>query len=191
MTPPRFYGLSPAGLAFRRLASLVFHRAAPGCAALAFAILLAPPLQTQTQAQTPPPAPQTVTIRMFDARTGRQVAPSNFIIRFDHDNDDVHNETLKIDDDGTGTIILPAGAKFLSVQGSFDESEQIYLNCDTGKEKDATKLHWYSTPEILSTGVIAPNECFNGKYERPRFATKPGEFDFYVRQRNWRDPSSY
>ena len=153
--------------------------------ALACAVLVPFP----AGAQAPPPA-QTIVIRMLDARSGRQLTPDNFLIRFDHQSD-LHNETLKIADDGSGRIAVPTGASFLSVQGTFDHSMSIFVNCDSGKEKDQTTLHWYTIADILSSGVIAPNECFNGKYERPRIAAKPGEFDFYVRAHNWRDPGAY
>ncbi len=137
-----------------------------------------------------PPAARTITIRMYDARSGRQLVPSNFLVRFDHQ-DDIHNETLRIDDDGAGQITIPAGTSFLAVEGTYDRSMEVYINCDTGMERDDRRLHWYSIADILSTGVIAPNECFKGKYERPRLDVKPGEFVFYVRQHNWRDPDSY
>jgi len=146
-------------------------------------------------AQTPTAAPvaataNTITIRMYDARSGHQITPSNFVVRFDH-NEDIHNETLHIDDDGTGRITVPAGAMFLAIEGTYDSSTEIYFNCDTGMEKDDRRRHWYSIADILATGVIAPNECYKGKYERPRLPVKPGEFSFYVRQHNWRDMSSY
>jgi hypothetical protein len=143
------------------------------------------PLRAQTEQ-----AGKTITIRMYDARSGRQLTPSNFLVRLNH-RDDLHNDTLHIDDDGTGQISVSADASFLSVQGTFDNSMEIYFNCDAGMEKDAAKLHWYSISDILTTGVIAPNECFKGKYERPRIAVKPGEFIFYVRAHNWRDPGNY
>jgi hypothetical protein len=146
---------------------------------------LAGPLHAQTA-----PAATTITIRMYDARTGHQIKPDNFVVRFDHQ-DDVHNESLKIDDEGTGQIAVPAGVSFLAVEGTFNASMELYMNCDAGKEKDDHRRHWYAIPTILGTGVTAPNECFNGKYERPRVDVKPGEFLFYVRSRNWRDPSSY
>jgi hypothetical protein len=146
---------------------------------------VAGPLQAQTA-----PASNTITIRMYDGRTGRQIKPDNFLVRLNHQ-EDLHNETLSFDDEGTGQITVPADASFLSVQGTFDRSMEIYLNCDSGKEKDDRRLHWYSIGTILSTGVIAPNECFNGKYERPRIAVKPGEFLFYVQPHKWRDPSSF
>jgi hypothetical protein len=126
---------------------------------------------------------------MYDGRTGRQIAPDNFLVRFDHQ-DDIRSGGLRIDDDGTGQIAIPAGATFLSVQGTYDRSMDIYLNCDSGKERNDRRLHWYSIATILSTGVIAPNECYNGKYERPRIQVKAGEFLFYVQQHNWRDPDS-
>ena len=155
------------------------------CALLIFVVALARRMHAQAE-----PAGNIVSIRMFDARTGRQLDPNNFIVRFDH-RDEIHNESLHIDDEGTGRIAVPAGAAFLSVQGTFDNSMEIYFNCDAGKEKVGARLHWYAIPEILAKGVIAPNECFNGKYERPRIEAKPGEFLFYVRSRNWRDPGSY
>jgi hypothetical protein len=136
------------------------------------------------------PATSTITIRMYDARSGRQLKPDNLLVRLNHQ-DELHNDTLQIDDDGTGQVTIPAGAEFLAVEGTFDNSMEIYINCDTGKEKEDRRMHWYSIQDILHTGIIAPNECYNGKYERPRVAVKPGEFLFYVRQRNWHDPSSY
>ena len=165
---------------------------------LACVAALGLPLGAQTPPATPAPAaaapattaPATISIRMYDARTGHQVTPSNFLVRLDHQ-EDIHNESLHIDDDGAGQVTVPAGASFLSVEGTFDNSTEIYINCDTGMEKDDHRRHWYSIADILSTGVIAPNECFKGKYERPRLPVKPGEFIFYVRQRNWRDVGSY
>jgi len=151
------------------------------------ALALISSLRAQTTLAT---TPSTITIRMYDGRSGRQIAPDNFLVRFEHQ-DDIRNSGLHIDGDGTGQIAVPAGATFLSVEGTYDRSMEIYLNCDSGKERDDRRLHWYSIATILSTGVIAPNECFNGKYERPRLDVKPGEFVFYVRQHNWHDPDSY
>src|SRR5581483_11630 len=150
-----------------------------------YAGLAAPSLHAQATS-----AGATITIRMYEARSGRQIKPDNFLVRLKHQ-DDLHNETLQIDDEGTGQVTIPANASFLSVQGTFDHSMEIYLNCDSGKEKNDRRIHWYSIQDILSTGVIAPNECFNGRYERPRIAVKPGEFIFYVQPHKWRDPGSY
>lgn len=174
MTPPR------------RRGRLLF--ALPVCA---IALALATHAQTSSpQSPSAATASRTVTIRMYDARSGHQITPSNYVVRFDH-NEDIRNETLHIDDDGTGEITVPAGAAFLAIEGTFDSSTEVYYNCDSAMEKNDRRRHWYSIADILTTGVIAPNECFKGKYERPRLPVKPGEFLFYVRQHNWRDMSSY
>ncbi|MGA7343226.1 MAG: hypothetical protein WBE72_12825 [Terracidiphilus sp.] len=128
-----------------------------------------------------------ITIRMFDARTARALIPNNLLVRVDHQ-DDIHSETLRIDDQGVGTVTVPAGATVLSVQGTYNDGMEIYINCDAGMEKNLNALHWYSIAAVVSTGVIAPNECYRGKYERdPRIPLKPGEFDFFVRKTNVRD----
>jgi hypothetical protein len=129
----------------------------------------------------------TIAIRMLDGRTAHAIIPNNLLIRFDH-NDDIHSETLHIDDQGVGTVTIPANAQFLSVQGTYNDGMEIFINCDAGMEKNLQALHWYSIADILSTGVIAPNECYKGKYERnPRVPLKPGEFDFFVRKTSVKD----
>ena len=123
--------------------------------ALVLAAALAGPLHAQT-------AP-TITIIMLDGKTGRPIVPSNFIVRIDHLNA-THNEWLKLNDDGTGQVTFPSGASWLSIQGTYESSMDIYINCDAGMEKDTSTLHWYSVLDILNTGVAMPNECYKGKY---------------------------
>jgi hypothetical protein len=170
MTPPRFRSLA----AFA--AGLVFLAA----------FLCTHPLQ-RARAQSATPAGTTITIRMFDGRTARPLMPSNLLVRLNH-KDDIRSETLHIDDQGVGTVTVPADAAFLSVQGTYNDGMEIYINCDSGMEKNLSALHWYTIADILSTGVIAPNECYKGKYERnPRVPLKPGEFDFFVRKISVKD----
>jgi hypothetical protein len=128
-----------------------------------------------------------VTRLMLDGKTGRPIVPSNFIVRVDHLNA-THNEWLKLNDDGTGSVTLPAGTSFLSVQGTLESSMEIYVNCDAGMEKDVSTLHWYSVPDILSAGVAMPNECYKGKYaDATKVTPKPGEFILFVRKINWHE----
>jgi hypothetical protein len=43
----------------------------------------------------------------------------------------------------------------------------------------------------MTSGVIAPNECYKGKYERMvRVNPKPGQFVFFARPANMLDPST-
>lgn len=153
------------------------------------AVLNAPVQAQTTQAQTvQAQTGKTISIRMFDARTAQPIVPSNFLVRLDHQ-DELRNESLRVSDDGVGAVTVPDNAAFLSVQGTYDRSMEIYINCDAGMEKDSSTMHWYSIADILSAGVIAPNKCYKGKYERnPRVTAKPGELDFFVRKVNgWRD----
>ena len=147
--------------------------------ALALAAALCGLLPAQTGA--------TITVLMLDGKTGKPIIPSNFLVRVNH-LDAIHNEWLKIADDGMGLVKVPAGASFLAVQGTYHGSMYIYINCDAGMEKDTRTLHWYSVPDILNSGVNAPNECYKGKYaEATHLDVKPGVFVFYVREADWRD----
>jgi len=137
-------------------------------------------------AQTGP----TVTIRILDGKTGDPIAPSNLIIRVDR-KDQYHNEGLKLNGDQPATALLPAGALLLSVEGTYNASMDIYLNCDSDMRRDGGALQWYSIADILKTGVVAPDLCYKGKYEHKlHIAAKPGEFVFFVRTHGWRDVMS-
>jgi hypothetical protein len=156
----------------------------PGLAVYLFmALLVAAAFCSPLHAQSA----NTITVLMLDGKTGRPIVPSNFIVRVDHLNA-THNEWLKLNDDGTGSVTLPAGTSFLSVQGTLESSMEIYVNCDAGMEKDVSTLHWYSVPDILSAGVAMPNECYKGKYaDATKVTPKPGEFILFVRKINWHE----
>ena len=129
----------------------------------------------------------TITILMLDGKTGKPIVPSNFIVRFDHRNE-VHNDSVAVDDEGVARVLVPAGTKYLSVQGTYNSSMEIYVNCDAAMEKDISTIHWYSVPDILASGVAMPNECYKGKYaEATRMIPKPGMFVFFVRKNNWHE----
>ena len=138
-------------------------------------------------AQEAKPAPRIITIVMADGKTGRTLTPNNFVIRFDHLNA-IRNETLVVGDDGSGRVKVPANATLISVQGTYHNSIDLYVNCDAGMEKDTSTLHWYSIADIVSTGVAAPNECYKGKFAKTAaIPSVPGEFIFYVREIGWHD----
>ena len=139
-----------------------------------------------------PQADKTITVLMLDGKTGRPIIPSNLLVRIDHLNA-IHNEWLKLTDDGLGLVTVPASASFLSIQGAYESSMEIYVNCDAGMEKDTSTLHWYSIADILTSGVSMPNECYKGKYaEATHKENKPGVFVVYVRKNNWHEvPADY
>ncbi len=148
-------------------------------------LLLAAPLLLGLAAAFPAPLhaqkTNTITVLIYDGKTGKPLIPDNYVIRIDH-LDAIHNEWLTVKDDGTGVVVVPASAAFLGVQGAYHKSMDLYINCDAAMEKDTSTLHWYSIPDILSAGVAAPNECYKGKFAEATHVTpKPGQFVFFVR----------
>ncbi len=141
----------------------------------------------QTYAQQAQRTQKTITIIMADGKTGKTITPNNFVIRFNHLNA-IRNETLTLNDDGSGKVRVPGNATYISVQGTYHNSIDLYINCDAGMEKDTATLHWYSINDILSAGVSTPNECYKGKYEKTTaIPAVPGELIFYVREIGWHD----
>jgi len=119
-----------------------------------------------------------ITVRLRDGRTGMPVTPSNFLVRVDH-HETIHNEWVKIGDDGLVTITVPDDAKELSLQATYDSGMATYINCDTAKQSDKERVIWYPIDLIFKSGIVAPNECSKTEYP-----VKPGEFVFFVRKRN-------
>ena len=122
-----------------------------------------------------------ITVIVLDGRTGAPVKPSNYMLRANR-HDDLHNEWLHLNDDGSALVTLPDGVTVLSLQATYDSSMETYVGCDGAKEKVKNDPHWYPVPDILKTGIVAANQC--GK---AHLNPKPGVFAIYVRKRDWRD----
>jgi hypothetical protein len=160
---------------------LFLLRGAVACLAALASFSLAVPAQ---QAR---PVDRIITIIMADGKTGKTIIPDNYVIRFNHLNA-IRNERLLLNDDGSGRVQVPADATSISVQGTYHNSIDVYLNCDAGMEKDTSTIHWYPISDIVSTGVAAPNECYKGKYAKTTaIPAVSGEFIFYVREIGWLD----
>jgi hypothetical protein len=154
-------------------------------AALAALVLAAGYVRTQTpQPKQPQPPQRVITIIMADGRSGKTITPDNFVIRFNHQNA-IRNEMLTVNDDGTGKLKVPANATHISVQGSYHNAIDLYVNCDAAMDKDISTLHWYSIDDIMKAGLSAPNDCHKGK--SVAIPAAPGEFIFYVREIGWHD----
>lgn len=151
--------------------------------------LLAPlaALTLHVYAQNSQPAERIITIVMADGKTGKTMTPDNLVIRFNHLNA-IRNETLSLGDDGSGKVKVPDNATVISVQGTYHNSVDIYVNCDAGMEKDTYTRHWYSVADIIKTGITTPNECYKGKYSKTAaIPPVPGELIFYVREIGWHE----
>jgi hypothetical protein len=127
---------------------------------------------------------KTITVRMLDGKTGRLVEASGFQVRIDHEQA-LHANWVVQNEDGTGKLIVPRGASLLSIRGTYDNSMQVYVNCDSATEKTNPVDRWYAISEILNSGVVAPNGCGKpGDAAKLKPVAKPGEFVFLVRRMN-------
>jgi hypothetical protein len=95
-----------------------------------------------------------------------------------------------MNEDGTGKLIVPGDASLLSIRASYDGSTSLYVNCDANKDTKGVNPgpildRWYSVSDILTKGVVAPNDCIGKKVpEKLQIFAKPGEFVFFVRRMN-------
>jgi len=163
---------APTKIAFGcpTLAASLFLRLVWGIAIVA-AFSAALPAQTSV----------TISVRLLDGKTGLPVKASNFVVRVDHHETD-HPDWVTVNDDGTVMITVPADAKEISLKATYGMGMDTFINCDAAKESDKERNIWYSIATILSTGIVAPDECALTKYK-----PKPGEFTFFVRKRSWHD----
>lgn len=120
-------------------------------------------------------------IRLLDGKTGLPIQADNYLVRVDGD-ETIHNEWVHINNDGSVVVTLPADAKEIAVQATYNMAMETYINCAIAKESDKERDVWYSISKILESGLVAPNECSTTHY-----TAKPGEFVFFVRKRSWRD----
>ena len=137
-------------------------------------------------------APKTITVRMLDSKTGVLIATSNFLVRVNH-LEAIHGDWAHQNDDGTGKITLPADADLLSIHATYESATLTYVNCDADKDRASSEHaaspdHWYSVGAILTSGVVAPNNCAGKKIpEKLQVVANPGEFVFFVRPMNSRE----
>jgi hypothetical protein len=129
-----------------------------------------------------------VKIRIFDSKTGKPIAPTGFMIRVDHQRT-VHGDWVKQNEDGSGDLALPIDATEVSIHESYDNSMEIYVNCDTEKHKGMLGDLWYSIADIMSKGFVAENGCGKAK-DVAKLAIpppQPGVIVLYVRPLNWHE----
>jgi hypothetical protein len=136
-------------------------------------------------------SPKEITLRMTDWRTGRLIATTDFLVQINHQQTE-HADWVKLNDDGSGKLTLPPDATLIFIQGKYDSSLSLYVNCDSEKKTKVPTFnvpgdqHWYSVDDILKSGIVAHNGCGRGK-DDPKFVPKAGEFVFFVRKESWRE----
>ncbi|MDR3742503.1 MAG: hypothetical protein P4L40_26090 [Terracidiphilus sp.] len=138
-------------------------------------------------AQAPRNKPVTVTVHIFDGRSGERIVPDNVQVRVDRQSSN-HIDWVKLADDGTATLTLPSSTASISVHASYSDSLEYYVNCDVSKQRNSARDNWYPLATILSEGLVMPNECDKARNARDlKFEAKPGEFVIFVRKRNMHD----
>jgi hypothetical protein len=132
---------------------------------------------------------QPITVRMVDSRTGLLIPSNSFLVRMNH-LEAAHGDWVRKNEDGTGNLTLPADATVISIHATYESATQVYVNCDTNKDRGssdhaANPDRWYEVAAILTSGVVAPNDCVGKKVpEKLQVVAKPGEFVFFVRPMN-------
>jgi hypothetical protein len=128
---------------------------------------------------------KTITIKVYDGKSGRPIVPSGYQVRVDH-NSEMHGDWVKQHEDGTAELTIPADTSVVTVHFAYDKSMEIYINCDA--EKNSFGDVWYSVPQIISKGMVTSNLCGKAKAnEKYKTTAAPGELILFVRQRNWRE----
>jgi hypothetical protein len=134
-------------------------------------------------------APKVITLRMIDGRTGKPIATNDFIVRINHQRIP-HNNWVEENEDGTAKVTLPANAETISIHATYDSTTQTYVNCDSSAARTSAKQpppldHWYAVADILTSGMVAPNNCVGKKVpDKLQGVAEPGQFIFFVRKLN-------
>ena len=128
---------------------------------------------------------KTITIKVYDGKTGRPIAPTGYQVRINHEVL-MHGDWVKSNEDGSAELTIPADASVFALHVAYDNSMEIYINCDA--EKNAFGDVWYSIPQIMTKGLVTANSCGKAKAnEKYKTTAGPGELILFVRERNWKE----
>lgn len=135
----------------------------------------------------PANAQKKISVRVLDGKTGDKIHPDNLEARINR-LETLHLEWVKLNDDGTTELVLPDTATALSVRATYANSTEYYVNCDMAKQKDTSAETWYPVKDILTDGLVIPNECVKAKEAaKVKVDAKQGELVLYVRKKNWKE----
>ena len=128
---------------------------------------------------------KTILLKVYDGKSGKPIVPTGYQVRVDHQTAQ-HPDWVKQNDDGTAELTVPADTSVVSLHLAYDDSMEIYVNCDA--EKNQFGDVWYMVPEIMKKGFVAANGCGHSKAnEKYKTTAGPGELILFVRERNWKE----
>ena len=126
---------------------------------------------------------KTITLKIFDGKTGHPVMPTGYQVRVDHLLA-VHTDWVKQRDDASAELTLPADAHEISIHLAYEDSMEVYVNCDA--QKNVFGDVWYLVTQIMSEGMVMANGCGHSKInEKYKTTALPGELILFVREKNW------
>lgn len=132
---------------------------------------------------------KTITLRIFDGKTGHPVMPTGYQVRVDHQSM-LHPDWVKQNDDGTAVLTIPDDATVVALHLAYDNSMEIYVNCDA--EKNTFGDVWYPVSQIMTKGFVAANGCGKAKAnEKFKTTAAPGELILFVREKNWKERAQF
>ena len=128
---------------------------------------------------------KTIILKIYDGKSLRQVMPTGYQIRVDHQTM-LHPDWVKQNEDGSAELTIPADTEVVALHLAYDNSMELYVACDG--DKNAFGDVWYHVPEIMQKGLVTTNGCGKAKVNA-KFKTTaaPGELILFVRERNFKD----
>jgi hypothetical protein len=128
---------------------------------------------------------KTITVKVYDGKSGKPVVPTGYQVRVDHLTM-WHPDWVKQNEDGTEELTLPADASMVAFHLAYDNSMELYVSCDA--EKNAFGDVWYTVSEIMKKGYVATNGCAKAKANAKYKTTAvPGELILFVREKNFKE----
>ena len=125
---------------------------------------------------------KTIVLKVYDGKSGKPIVPTGYQVRADHLTM-LHPDWVKQNEDGTEEVTIPADAAVIAFHLAYDNSMEIYVNCDA--EKNAFGDVWYNVSEIINKGFVAANGCAKGKANgKYKTTPAPGELIMFVREKN-------
>jgi hypothetical protein len=137
-----------------------------------------------SRAQSPSPRPQhevkrTITIRLLNAKTVKPMR--NKMVTFVWDVSESGNSEATLDEQGVGTVDIPAAAhKFSLLAGPKVGKEPYripYLNCNEGRSA------FIQVSLVLEKGYVPGNECGHNST-----LAHPGEVVYWALPKPWWQP---
>jgi hypothetical protein len=113
-------------------------------------------------------AADTITIRILDSKTAKPLEPSGYLVNGNH-TPTIQIEWVKVNEDGTGALNVPAGVSVVSIHGSYDQATGWRIAAVPGL-----------VPDDVFFGFLArrrfPSTCFIRRRDQLDYLQEPDVF---------------